>query len=715
MKKQNDVSAHYMTMKKKKDTSYILFIIPSIILLLLAILLRFSCDRSFYNLETAQFAAKNLTEDNPFTSVVLSYYFKHFFKIFFIYHIIPVYIFLLPSIFLLSLYLFSMKFSLPTVKNQRKFLIILFLISFSITLASHFFITGHVPPVGDEFCYMFQSDVMAHGKLYETSPPWAASFHSWSIINDGKWYSKVTAGWPLLLSFGRFFHIEFIINPLLTALSIIILYLTGKLLLGTEGAFMSVNFALLSPLFFLLGGTYFPHNGASCLALLFIYGIFKSFNDKHFVYPILSGLSALLIILIRPGDGLAICAGTVPLMIYLFMKSDMKKIFLLKISFIVFLFFLGAGLLLIVNTIQNGEPFLFGYEKYDPDDKWGFTPSVHTPLHGLFNSAFSFMRNSFWTVPFIAFFTLFSFFGKELKIILLLVPVLFLGISYGGFYYNGAFEIGSRYYLPSFMLSLIPASAGFLYVKKWFDAKNFKGSHMFAPALICSVIVFMMFGIFINLFPSVKDQYRFRCEPAAFMSDKLNIKEPSLIFLRGHGYFGNMFFIRNFSDYKSQKIITVLYLDPVQNENLIKSFPARKVYTLEWEGREGKFIVKEGIDNKKTVKNYMDGASNYIEFDWDKSIDCCQSALSVEPDNIEVLHLLAMLYDAKKEFTKAIEIYKRLSTIPSLRNIALYQTGRNLGEMGKYADAISTLEQIKPDDRALYMKAGNWINYYRRR
>jgi len=697
-------------MKKKKDTPYILFIIPSIILLLLAILLRFSCDRSFYNLETAQFAAKNLTEDNPFTYVVLSYYFKNFFKIFFIYHIVPVYIFLLPSIFLLSLYLSSMKFSLPTVKNERKLLIILFIVSFSITLASHFFITGHLPPVGDEFCYIFQSDIMAHGKLYETSPPCSDSFHSWSIINDGKWYSKVTAGWPLLLSFGRFFHAEFIINPLLSALSIIILYLTGKLLLGAEGAFISVSFAILSPLFFLLGGTYFPHNASSCLALLFIYGIFKS--DKHFVYPILSGLSALLIIIIRPGDGLSICAGTVPLMIYLFMKSDMKKIFLFKISSIVFLFFLGAGLLLTVNTIQNGDPFLFGYEKYDSDDKWGFTTS-HTPLHGVFNSAFSFMRNSFWTVPFVAFFTLFSFFGKELKIILFVVPVLFLGISYGGFYYNGAFEIGSRYYLPSFMLSLIPASAGFLYVKKWLEKKNFKGASMLSYSFIITVIIFMMTGVFINLFPSVKEQYRFRCDAAAFISEKLNIKYPAVIFLKGHGYFGNMFFTRNFSDDKSQKIITVLYLDPLQNEKLIKSYPDRTVYTLEWrkEG-EGKLTVREGIDNEKTVKNYMASASNYIEFNWDKAIDCCKAALSVEPDNTEVLHLLAMLYDAKKEFPKAIEIYKKLSDIPSLRNIALYQTGKNLGEMGKYGEAISTLEQIKPDDRAFYMKAGNWINYY---
>ncbi|MEQ8226431.1 MAG: tetratricopeptide repeat protein, partial [Candidatus Eremiobacterota bacterium] len=118
---------------------------------------------------------------------------------------------------------------------------------------------------------------------------------------------------------------------------------------------------------------------------------------------------------------------------------------------------------------------------------------------------------------------------------------------------------------------------------------------------------------------------------------------------------------------------------------------------------------------ERTVKNYMDGASNYIEFDWDKSIECCQSALSVDPDNIDVLHLLAMLYDAKKEFPRAIEIYKKLSDNPSLMDIALYQTGRNLGEMGKYGEAISTLEQIRGGNRELYMKARNWINYYRRR
>jgi hypothetical protein len=171
-----------------------------------------------------------------------------------------------------------MKFSLPSVKNERKLLIILFIVSFSITLASHFFITGHLPPVGDEFCYIFQSDVMAQGKLYETSPPCSAAFHSWSIINDGKWYSKVTAGWPLLLALGRFFHGEFIVNPLLSALSVVLLYLTGKLLLGTEGAFLSVFFAILSPLFFLLGGTYFPHNESHALPFYLYTAYLKVIN-----------------------------------------------------------------------------------------------------------------------------------------------------------------------------------------------------------------------------------------------------------------------------------------------------------------------------------------------------------------------------------------------------------------------------------------------------
>jgi hypothetical protein len=181
---------------------------------------------------------------------------------------------------------------------------------------------------------------------------------------------------------------------------------------------------------------------------------------------------------------------------------------------------------------------------------------------------FLFMRNSLLDCSFCCFLYITFSLRKRIKDYLFVVPVLFLGISYGGFYYNGAFEIGSRYYLPSFMLSLIPASAGFLYIKKWLEKKNFKGSHWLSYSFIFTVIIFMMTGVFIKLFPSVKEQYRFRCEPAAFISDNLNIKEPSIIFLRGHGYFGNMFFIRNFPDYKSQKIISVLYLDPFRMKTL---------------------------------------------------------------------------------------------------------------------------------------------------
>ena len=406
-------------MRKKKVTNnnQSIFILPAVILLFLSIILRLPGDNSFYSLETSNFTAQNIPEDTTSVPLLLWETFRNLFWIYVKGYLLPVYLLLMPGIFLLSLSLSGKKLQeLFTEKiNEKKFLLLLFIISFLLILGGHFFIIGHPHVVGDEFCYIFQSDLLASGKLYGSSPLYPDSFHSWSIINDGRWYSKTTTGWPFLLAFGRIIRMDFIINPFFSALSLVILYLLGKSLLGKTGGILAVFFALSSPLFFLLGGTYFPHNTAALLCLFFTWTLIKSEDEKSgWFYPVAGGITAGFLPHIRPGDGLVMFPGNIPLIIYLFIKSEKKKIFLSKMFIIFLLFLAGAVLLLMINKIQNGDLFLFGYEKYDPEDKWGFGVSGHTPLKGLWNSVFSFMRNSFWTVPFIFIFMLLSFSRKEM-------------------------------------------------------------------------------------------------------------------------------------------------------------------------------------------------------------------------------------------------------------------------------------------------------------
>jgi len=127
-------------------------------------------------------------------------------------------------------------------------------------------------------------------------------------------------------------------------------------------------------------------------------------------------------------------------------------------------------------------------------------------------------------------------------------------------------------------------------------------------------------------------------------------------------------------------------------------------------------IITENFDNSEKAENYLLAAYNYMEFDRDKAIQPAQEALKMEPNNPEVLNLLGMLYDEKKEYDKSLPLYEKLSKITSWRDHALYQIGLDLGEMGKIKEAIETLEKVSNSpDKTLAEHAQKWIEYYEKK
>jgi len=91
-----------------------------------------------------------------------------------------------------------------------------------------FFIFNHIPRVHDEIDNLFQAKIFKSGRLYVPSPCAKESFDFPHMINNGKWYSHYTPGYPFLVLLGLLVQAPWLINPLLAALSIILFYFLGK-------------------------------------------------------------------------------------------------------------------------------------------------------------------------------------------------------------------------------------------------------------------------------------------------------------------------------------------------------------------------------------------------------------------------------------------------------------------------------------------------------
>ena len=366
-------------MKKQKKGNPKMLLFSSAMLVLVGATLRFSSSRLCYGINTGNYSSYHLTTTKPDPIGCLIAAFNEVFGMYARDYLLPVLIFLLPAIILFAIGITQVlkKDSgifefLKNPKKEKIFIAALFLICFLGTLGAHFMVFGNYPTISDEFSYLFEADVLAAGKLYVASPPMNDFFQMTQVVNDGKWYSKYTIGWPLLLAIGKIIRMEFIIGPLCAALTVLLLYLAGKRILGHKGGLIASLFGLISPYVILTGGNYYTHVAVGLFAILFLHLLLLSFEKKSFIYPALAGIAAGFIFHLRPGDGTLVNCGMVPLAALLFWKSEDKKNSAIKtVIFMIFLSIMGLGLL-AVNKVQTGNPFVFAFEKFYTWEKYGF-------------------------------------------------------------------------------------------------------------------------------------------------------------------------------------------------------------------------------------------------------------------------------------------------------------------------------------------------------
>jgi hypothetical protein len=671
-------------------------------LLAIAVYLRSRRAPIFYNITTSDLSANNMLRDVADAWPIMKSVGARLFGAYAADDLLPAFALLLPAIFLIAGGVSGMwrgrKDVFAFLEKRRSrivFLTVLFFVALACCLGAHFAVVGHYPAMGDEFCYMFGADHLGSGKLYVESPPMRDHFQSWSIINDGRWYSKVTIGWPLLLAAGRLADLEFLVNPILAAFCVLLLFLIGHALYGAEGGLLAAFWGLITPFFIMMSGTYFPHTATALFSLLFIYFMLRAFEKDRWAFPVLAGLSMAYLLMIRPGDAGVLFLGMIPMVAYHFVRSGDRKKTALKIAIMGALFFVGVGLLMLINQIQNGSPLLFGYEKFGPGEKWGFGPYGHTLLKGLWNTAYSMMRIGSWGVPFVGLFMLISLFGKNWSTRLFVVPVIGTMVLYAGFYTLAGFEIGPRYYLPMYLLAMIPASGGAILVRDHLKKWRVPGSPAFIACLASSTLIFMAASVLPRMLATVKAQMAIVAEPSKTMHAP-PVESPSLIFLRDHLYMKNTFLNRNTWRYNDRKHVFVLYLMPEDNKKVMEMFPDRYVYMTVVDPGTGKVDFVPYVNNSEIADNYLAAGLNYVEFDPHKAVTAFAKALEMRGEEPSILMNLARAYDMADDKLNAVEIYFKVirSWDDSLKDRALFFLATDLRELGKTREALQVYEEL---------------------
>jgi len=243
------------------------------------------------------------------------------------------------------------------------------------------------PHFNDEIDYVFQAKLFLSGRLSAPSPCAADFFDFPHMINNGRWYSMYTPGYPLLLAAGLVLGAPWLVNPLLAALCILLFYALGSEVYDRRTGVLAALLGAASIWLLLMSASLMSHTSSLFFASLFLLFFFRSMARPTVLNGLMAGAGLGLMVIIRPYNALIF---GLPFLLY----YAWKTLPALKMRLGNVLAALGGGTLFLVvlgayNWLTNGSPFTMGHsiefgEKILP----GFGN------RGVFGTAFTLLQGS---------------------------------------------------------------------------------------------------------------------------------------------------------------------------------------------------------------------------------------------------------------------------------------------------------------------------------
>jgi len=262
----------------------------------------------------------------------------------------------------------------------------------------------HIPHVMDSVGQVFQARVFASGRAWLPAK-WDDWFFSFvSIFNDGhRIYEISPPGHSLLLMLGSLVHAEWLVNPVLGALTIVVFYLLGRELYDQKTGRITALLGVLSPFLMFMSSEYMNHASALLCMSLFLLFFFRTVRDQRqsapvpgswqVLNPLLAGCFLGYAMSIRPLSALAL---SIPVAFYgahLVFRARGRTIgrFLVMLVPVAF----GFAAFFLHNYLTTGDPMMPGYKAYGilefHHTRWGLGFGqrgwdwwgTHTPLRSL--------------------------------------------------------------------------------------------------------------------------------------------------------------------------------------------------------------------------------------------------------------------------------------------------------------------------------------------
>lgn len=241
------------------------------------------------------------------------------------------------------------------------------------------------PNSADEYAYLVSAELFARARMAAPSPPEPRFFDVTHVVNDGAFYGKYPPGWPALLAAGVLVGAPWILNPILGALTVVVVYGFARRQFSVESANLAVLALAANPFLILNSASYFSHPACLLSLTAALWAMFEHAERPSTAKALGAGLSAGLAFLIRPFTAVAILGPAAVYAAARAVREGRRARALGGLGAALLPLGLCLGLFLAYNHAQTGSAWVQPFERYDPSDRpalpegaeWGARASSH--------------------------------------------------------------------------------------------------------------------------------------------------------------------------------------------------------------------------------------------------------------------------------------------------------------------------------------------------
>ncbi len=258
--------------------------------------------------------------------------------------------------------------------SPDKLILIVCLLAFISTAAVAYFAFERLPHLEDEVAYLFQARTMALGRLTVPTPADPHSFWVPFVLDyQGHRFGKYPPGWPAVLAVGVLAGAPWLVNPLLAALSVYLIYRLGKTLYDERVGLLAAALGTTSPLFLVLSGSFLSHMASLTWLLLFSLWFLWTVRGRSAWFALGAGVALGMAFLTR---SLTAVAYAVPFVVYSLSQVIRRKPHWPRYLLIAAAGGAVAALLPVYQWAVTSDPWLNPYVLWWPYDRLGFGPDI---------------------------------------------------------------------------------------------------------------------------------------------------------------------------------------------------------------------------------------------------------------------------------------------------------------------------------------------------